>query len=353
MSKLNLYRVDLDELTELLGSWDVSPDAAPAYARAIWHGLYGACVSDLRQITELPQALRDRLATRVHIPEPVLVTQTVSADRYTRKHLLQLRDGARIETVLLRYRERYTVCVSTQVGCPCGCEFCATGRMGFIRHLSMDEIVAQVVHFQRHLGLSQHRLSNVVFMGMGEPLLNEEETLKAIGRLVDPRGLDFAPGRITLSTVGIAPGIRRLAEIHARLPIKLAVSLHAATNQLRTTLMPINATYPLEALFAALHDYVDHTGRRVFVEWVMIKGINDTPEQAEALAGWLMDLPSHVNLIQLNPAPGYEETPSGPEAVKTFVEILDRYQIPHTMRQRRGGGIEAGCGQLATHREQL
>jgi 23S rRNA (adenine2503-C2)-methyltransferase len=286
------------------------------------------------------------------LPMPVRLAHEVSPDGSTEKALLQMEDGARIETVLLRYRERYTVCVSTQVGCACGCDFCATGEMGFVRQLTADEIVGQVQHFQQSLAPRGQSVSNVVFMGMGEPLLNEIQTLRAIEQLLDPRGFSFAPRRITLSTVGIVPGILHLAERHQRMPIKLAISLHAATNALRSSLMPINATYPLEALFGAARHYTAVTRRRVFFEWVMIDSINDSLEQARALAAWLQDLPSHVNLIQLNPTHNARYQPASEEALDAFAASLDRHGIPHTMRQRRGGGIHAGCGQLRTMRDQ-
>ena len=281
---------------------------------------------------------------------PVRLAHEVSPDGSTEKDLLQLQDGALIETVLLKYRQRYTVCVSTQVGCACGCDFCATGEMGFVRQLSAGKIVGQVRHMQRALVSRSHEVSNVVFMGMGEPLLNEAQTLQATKVLIDPRDLGFAPRRITLSTAGIVPGILHLAEIHNRMPIKLAISLHAATNALRSTLMPINRTYPLEQLMDAARAYTDRTRRRVFFEWVMIDGVNDSLEQAEALAGWLRNLPSHVNLIQLNPTPNGRYQPAAEATVESFAAHLDHYDIPHTMRQRRGGGIHAGCGQLRTTR---
>lgn len=262
-----------------------------------------------------------------------------------------MQDGARIETVLLTYRERHAVCVSTQVGCACGCRFCATGDMGFVRQLSSDEIIAQVDHFLDILAPTGTTVSNVVLMGMGEPLLNEEQSLKAVQRLIDPREFGFAPSRVTLSTVGIAPGIVKLADMHAHLPIRLAVSLHAATDDLRTSLMPINITYPLDALFEAIRYYTDRTGRRVLYEWIMIDRVNDTIEQAEALSSRLAGLPAHVNLIQLNPTEGFDGRPSRVESLTRFTEILDRYGIPHTMRQRRGGGIDAGCGQLRTRHQ--
>jgi 23S rRNA (adenine2503-C2)-methyltransferase len=278
----------------------------------------------------------------------LLIAQEISPDGSTQKHLLQMSDGAQIESVLLRYRERFTVCASTQVGCACGCGFCATGRMGFVRQLSAGEIVSQVRHFQGYLGDQAGRLSNVVFMGMGEPLLNTEQTLKAVERLVDPHGLALAPGRITLSTAGIVPGILCLADVHPRWPIKLAISLHAATDDLRNSLMPVNRAYPLPQLFDAVRQYTDRTRRRVFYEWVMIKGINDTQEQAHALTGWLQDLPSHVNLIQLNPTSDSQYRPAAPQAMADFASVLDAHGIPHTVRQRRGSGIRAGCGQLFT-----
>jgi 23S rRNA (adenine2503-C2)-methyltransferase len=260
-------------------------------------------------------------------------------------------DGAQIETVLLRYRDRYTVCASTQVGCACGCGFCATGGMGFVRQLSPAEIIGQVLHFRRELALRDLSISNVVFMGMGEPLLNEAATLQAVEELIDPGGLGFAPRRVTLSTVGIVPGILRLAERHRSMPIKLAISLHAATNSLRNALVPINTTYPLEALFGAAKHYTEITRRRVFFEWVMIHNVNDSPEQASVLAEALHDLPAHVNLIQLNPTLDIRYQPASEQAVEAFGARLDHFGIPHTMRQRRGGAIGAGCGQLRTMRD--
>lgn len=274
------------------------------------------------------------------------LTWEVSADSSTRKDLLELEDGARIESVLLRYRDRYTVCVSTQVGCPCGCRFCATGQMGWQRHLTSTEIVAQVQHFQDVLAANGTNVANVVFMGMGEPLLNFEQTMDAVRCLLDPHGMAFAPSRVTLSTVGIVPGIYRLAEVHRQWPVKLAVSLHAATDSVRQRLMPINATYPLAALFDAIRTYTQQTHRHVLLEWVMIEGLNDSLDQVDALASWLQQTPAHVNLIQLNPVRHFEGRPSSPEAIAAFAAALDRVGVRHTVRQRRGAGISAGCGQL-------
>ena len=283
---------------------------------------------------------------------PTHLAHETSPDGTTEKDLLQMEDGAQIETVLLKYRERYTVCVSTQVGCACGCDFCATGKMGFVRQLSATEIVGQVQHFQRILTPRLQKISNVVFMGMGEPLLNETQTLQAVEQLISPNGLGFAPRRITLSTVGIVPGILHLAEMHTAMPIKLAISLHAATNALRGSLMPINATYPLESLLDAARVYTERTRRRVFFEWVMIRDVNDSLRDAQALAEALQDLPAHVNLIQLNSTGDGRYQPASEQAVEAFATSLDQYGIPHTMRQRRGGGIHAGCGQLYTMRSE-
>lgn len=346
VARISLYDLDLDALEAQLAAWGEPRAQARALAREIWRYLYREYSITPHDITPLPSSLQSQLHEEVSIPHPTLLRETLSPEGSTRKVLLGLEDGAQIEAVLLRYRRRYTACVSTQVGCACGCRFCATGHMGFVRQLARGEIVAQVIHFQRWLSEQDQAVSNVVFMGMGEPLLNLEETLGAIQRLTDPRGLAFAPGRITISTAGVAPGIVRLAEIHHNWPTKLAISLHAATDDLRDTLMPINKAYPLEDLYAAVATYTSQTGRRVLFEWVMIADINDSPEQAEALATWLRGLPAHVNLIELNPTAGYAGAPSSPEAVTAFSAILDRYAIPHTMRQRRGGSIYAGCGQL-------
>jgi 23S rRNA (adenine2503-C2)-methyltransferase len=216
--------------------------------------------------------------------------------------------------------------------------------MGFRRDLTSAEIVAQVLHLQHELAVEHRQLSNVVLMGMGEPLLNYEHTLAAIRHLINPRAAELPQRRITLSTVGIVPGIKRL--IGENLRINLAISLHAATDSLRSQLVPINQRYPLDDLFAVLRSYTAHTQRHVMLEWIMIDGVTDTPEQAQALVQRLAGLPAHVNLIRLNPTADYPEHPSTPEAIDAFTAALDRARIPHTMRQRRGADIAAGCGQL-------
>jgi 23S rRNA (adenine2503-C2)-methyltransferase len=337
---IRLHDLEYSALEALLASWG----EPRSLAREVWAWLYRRAAAGFEQMTSLPPALRERLAAEAAITVPAVLARQEAPGGETRKDLLRLEDGECIEVVLLRYRQRRTACVSTQVGCACGCPFCATGQMGFVRQLSAEEIVAQVLHLQRELEQAQESLSNVVLMGMGEPLLNYEHTLAALRRLVDHRALGFPQRRITLSSVGIPPAIERLSG--EGLGVELAVSLHAATDALRDRLVPINRRHPLDELFSALARYTGRTGRRVMFEWVLIDRLNDTPEQAQQLASRLVGLPAHVNLIRLNPTPDYDGQPSRPEAVEAFVALLDRAGIPHTVRQRRGAAISAGCGQL-------
>lgn len=337
---LHCYELDFEALERRLVGWSEPPH----YARAIWRAVYRAGVTDFAAIPDLPESLRERLTAEMTLSQPRLLAWREAPDGRTRKDLIELADGARVEVVLLRYRHRASACISTQVGCACGCSFCATGRMGLVRDLSSGEIVAQVMHMRRELARNGEDLTNFVLMGMGEPLLNYEATLAAVRRLAEPRGLGFAPRRITLSTSGIAPGIRRLAA--EPVSLRLAVSLHAATDDVRSALMPINRRYPLAELRAALGDYAAATGRRVMLEWVLIAGRNDTPEQAEALVRWIAGLDAHVNLMRLNPTPGDVAQPAAIEALEAFSAVLDVHGIPHTVRQRRGLDIAAGCGQL-------
>jgi 23S rRNA (adenine2503-C2)-methyltransferase len=290
------------------------------------------------------RTMQRRLEALAALPAPRVLARQESPDGGARKMLLAWEDGACTEVVLMRYRERLSACVSTQVGCACGCVFCATGQAGFSRNLSGAEIAAQVLYLQQELAPSATLLSNFVLMGMGEPLLNYEATIEAVRRLVDPRGAAFVPRRITLSTVGVVDGILRLAG--EGLGIRLAVSLHAATDELRDRLVPVNRRWPLHTLFEALRGYQQRTRQRVMVEWVMIDGVNDSVEQARALAERLAGLDSHVNVIGLNPTPHYAGRASPPQRVAEFIAVLEAAGVPHTMRQRRGTEIAAGCGQL-------
>ena len=340
MEKRNLYDLDYADLTALLTGWGLSP----VHAQAIWRAVYREGVTAVADIGDVPAKVRARLLDETRLWLPEVVVSKTSPDGAARKDLLCLADGATIEVVRLRYRQRYSACISTQVGCACGCTFCATGQMGFVRQLTAGEIVTQVLHVQRTLRRMAATLSNFVLMGMGEPLLNYDNTLAAMRRLCEAKGWGFVARRITLSTSGIVPAIARLAADNVR--INLAVSLHAATDEVRSELMPINRTYPLDTLFEALRDYTERTRRRVMFEWLLIDGVTDTITQARAFVARVAEMPAHVNLIQLNPTADYAARPSSPAAVDVFTAVLDQAGVPHTMRQRRGDTLAAGCGQL-------
>lgn len=335
-----LYDLDYPSLRGLLEDW-----GEPAYrAQQLWEWLYVHLATDFNQMTNLPSPLRRRLAAFATLGAPELVDTLVSGDGGARKDLLRLADGETIEAVLMRYERRHTACVSTQVGCAIGCGFCATGQMGLRRSLSSGEIVAQALHFARILRAEGNRLTNVVLMGMGEPLLNYDASLSAVRRLIDERGLRVGQRRITISTAGVVPGINRLAAEGVQ--ITLAISLHAATDALRDRLVPINRRYNLDTLFEACRRYVACTGRRISFEWVLIADTNDTHEQSRALAARLAGLLAHVNLIPLNPTEGCASLPSSRERIAAFAQELDRHHTSYSVRLRRGVDIQAGCGQL-------
>jgi 23S rRNA (adenine2503-C2)-methyltransferase len=340
----DLYGLSLTELRARVQSWGFSP----VHASRIWKYLYLDLARSLDALGELPARVRSRLAAEARLGSLPIAAETESGDGFTRKYLLGLADGQRIETVLMRFTGRETACVSSQAGCAMGCVFCATGQMGYRRHLSAGEIVAQAVHVarvQRDAG-EPRRLRNIVFMGMGEPLHNYEAVMRASDILRDPAGLAVAADRITLSTVGVVPGIRRMAD--ERRPIHLAVSLHAATQEERVALVPAARKWPLDELIDACRHYSSTLNRRIFFEWTLIEGANDTPGHAHAVGDLIRRLPAQVNLIPLNPTSGYGGAPSRTEAARRFQRILaDSYGVPSTVRQRRGIDISAGCGQLA------
>ena len=291
-------------------------------------------------MTELPASLRTTLAAALP-PALQEVTRQSADDGETTKWLWALHDGAQVETVLMRYPDRVTVCVSTQAGCAMACQFCATGQAGFQRQLSQGEIVEQVAVAMRDA--QPRRVSNIVFMGMGEPLANYDRVWGAVERLHGDMGLSAR--HLTLSTVGIVPGIRRLAA--ESLPVNLAVSLHAANDTLRDELVPINRRYPLAVLADACAEYVAASGRRLSIEWALIDGVNDRDSDAVELAAFARPLAAHVNLIPLNPTPGYPVVGSSRGHVRHFRDHLDALGVNATMRITRGAEIDAACGQLA------
>ncbi|MBU0494147.1 MAG: 23S rRNA (adenine(2503)-C(2))-methyltransferase RlmN [Chloroflexi bacterium] len=333
------------DLEATLGDWGL-----PAYrARQVWDWAYVHLIDDFQQMSNLPGPLRDRL-TATFCLDPLTPVATETADgRLTTKTLFALpplEGGDRIEAVLMRYPAigRNTVCVSTQAGCAVGCAFCATGQMGFRRNLSAGEIAAQVLHFARQLKPREQAVTHVVLMGMGEPLSNYDASLAAIRRLHDPAGFNLGARHFTISTVGVVPGIRRLAG--EDLQVNLAVSLHAPDDTLRDELVPINRRYPLADLLAAVREYIDRTHRRVTFEYALVAGVNDGETQARALVARLRGLLAHVNLIPLNPVPGLDLRPSPAEQVRAFQQVLEDAHIPVTLRDSRGASIQAGCGQL-------
>jgi 23S rRNA (adenine2503-C2)-methyltransferase len=316
-------------------------DDQPAYrVRQVWDGLYRQLLSP-EEMTTLPKQLRERLASA--LPSGLeLVTERVSDGGDTVKFLWHLADDRTIETVLMAYRDRVTVCVSSQAGCAMGCGFCATGQAGFERHLTTGEIVEQLVRSMQRARVESRRVSNVVFMGMGEPLANYDNTWTAVERMHDDLGLSAR--HLTVSTIGIVPGIRRLAT--ERLPVNVAVSLHAANDELRNELVPINKRYPLTELASACREYFDAKRRRLSFEWALIDGVNDRRRDAAELAAYARPLHAHVNLIPLNPTPGWPTRGTPAPGVRAFRDRLVELGVNVTVRRTRGTDIDAACGQL-------
>jgi 23S rRNA (adenine2503-C2)-methyltransferase len=346
MPELKLvYDLDREAWRQVMRDW-----GEPLYrADQVWTALYRHLASEASQITTLPLALRERLAADFAFGSLRPRASLASADGETRKLLLHSPDGQTVEAVLMRYHTRRTACISTQAGCAMGCVFCATGQMGFQRNLSAGEIIEQVLTFARQLGETDDRLTNVVVMGMGEPFHNYDATMAALDRLNDSDGFNFGARRFTVSTVGLVPKIQQFAS-EGR-PYNLAVSLHAATDSLRADLLPIARRYPLDVLMDACRAYTQSSGRRITFEWALIDDVNDSPEQAQALARLIRGMLSHVNLIPLNPTRGYAGGPTPLDRANAFREVLESQGVPCTIRVRRGIDIQAGCGQLATENQ--
>jgi len=330
----SIYEYSKEELAELLVD-------EPRYRLdQLWHGLWVDGLA-IQEITTIPKALRARLIQA--LPSSLEVLNDVASDHgATRKWVFRLEDGSTIETVLMHYDDRVTVCVSSQAGCAMGCTFCATGQMGFSGHLTTGQVIEQVMFAARAAAPS--RLSNVVFMGMGEPLANYLVTVKVVRRLHEYRGLSAR--HLTVSTVGVAPAIERLAK--EGLPLTLAVSLHAANDDTRDELVPLNRRYPLERLHRACTTWLETTGRRLSFEWALIDGVNDTDKAMDELAAYANSLDAHVNLIPLNPTPGFLVLGSSAKRVVEFRDGLQRRGVNVTVRNTRGRSIAAACGQLAT-----
>ena len=333
------YQVDPEELHTLA-------EGEPSYRAAqlrTW--LYRHPVLEAAAMSNLPGSMRAALADRLW-PFDLELAQSAD-DRRTQKWLFRTADETSIEAVLMGYDNRTTLCISSQAGCAMGCTFCATGQFGFERHLDAGEIVAQVAYANAFLAMhpiagSPARVTNVVFMGMGEPLANYDNVTVALRRMIDV--IDMAARSITVSTVGVVPGMRKLAE--EGLQVGLAVSLHAADDELRTSLVPLNRRYPLEDVVAAAAYYYERTGRRISIEWTLMAGVNDTAEQASKLAEIAQALPAHVNVIALNPTPLTPQQAPSRRSIQGFMATLRTSGAHATFRETRGQEIDAACGQL-------
>ncbi len=356
----NIYDLEYEELADVLMSLG-EPDYRTAQ---LWDGLYKKLWTDPEQFSNLPKSLRQKLTDsfpqenstpdgQSHFTRLNPIKQISSSDGETVKTLFSLWDNRQVEAVLMRYATRRTLCISTQAGCAMGCVFCATGQMGFLRHLSSGEIVEQVLYYARQLAMKNEQVTNIVVMGMGEPFHNYDATMSAIKRLNDPNGYNLGARRFTISTVGLIPGIRRFTQEHSQ--INLAISLHAADDAARSALLPINKKYPLDELFSACLEYVQITHRRISFEWALIQGVTDTPEQAHLLSQRLKlfrlggSILCHVNVIPLNPTQKYAGQASTHQGALAFKSVLEQAGIPCTIRLRRGIEIQAGCGQLASN----
>lgn len=344
MSSVHLLDLSFEDLTASLAEVD-----EPSFrATQIWRAVFKDLASSYADMTTLPKSLRQQLESIIPWPLIITLKTLASSDGQTTKLLLQLEDDETIELVVMRYAKRNTACISTQVGCGMGCQFCATGQSGFRRDLTTAEIVGQVLTAARLLQSNSERLSNIVFMGMGEPLANYEATLRSIRTLNDPRGFSLGARSFTISTVGIVPGIERLS--HENLQINLAVSLHSADEALRNRLVPINQRYPVADVIRACKRYVEKTHRRVTFEIALIDGVNDSDSQARQVADALRGVLCHVNIIPFNPIADSTWRASPSDRVQSFAHAIQSAGFPVTVRQSRGADIQAGCGQLRAQR---
>lgn len=326
-----------------LEAWAESSGVPPFRARQVWAWAYQHLVTDFEAMTNLPSAVRRMLSAEFTLA-PAHMTAETSDSAGSQKHVLQFADGEAIEAVLMQEDYGHTVCVSSQVGCALGCVMCATGRAGFRRNLTSGEITYQVVHFARSLAPRAQRVTNVVFMGMGEPLLNYDAVVGAIAVLSDPKGLALNPQHITVSTIGLPERIVALAgEPYA---VRLAVSLHGPDDETRARLVPYARQASLDRLIAACRTYARVRGSRVTFEYVMAAGVNDSLAHAQGLVSLIGSIASHVNLIPLNPVAGCDFSASSLETMERFHEPLTKARIPVTIRFSRGVSIGAGCGQL-------
>jgi len=358
-----IYDLDFPSLANQLKEWK-----EPTFrSKQIWQGLYQHLYNSPDQFSNIPKSLREKMADHFTFSPFKVNTFQDSSDGFTRKTLFELPDKNLVEAVLMRYgdpadnpqitaaapdsenlrgaKNRRTLCISTQAGCAMGCVFCATGQMGFKRHLTSGEIVAQVMYYARMLKDENQAVTNIVFMGMGEPFHNYDNTMEAIDRLNDADGYKFGARRFTVSTVGLAPQIRRFAD--EKRQVNLAISLHEVEDAKRLEIMPVNKRYNIDDVIDACRYYVAQTSRRVTFEWALINGVNDSPEVAEKLAKRLKGLMCHVNAIPLNPTAGFSGQATDRQRAQLFKETLEQAGIPCTIRMRRGIDIAAGCGQLA------
>lgn len=350
-NKVRLLDLSYEQTEELLRGW-----GEPAYrAKQLWAWLYGELESDPSSMTNLPRALRERLAAGCTIELLQPLVELTSTDGFTQKFLFGLHDRQSVETVLMGYETRRSVCISTQVGCALACPFCATGQAGFERNLTSGEIIAQVLFTARRLkrkegplhaagSPSERGITNVVFMGMGEPFVNYEAVWDAARKMTDPRGFGLGARHITISTVGVVNGIEKMAR--EDLQVSLAVSLHAPTDELRDKLVPINKRFPIARLMQACREYQAITKRRITFEYALMRGVNDSTAQARQLAHLLKGMMAHVNLIPLNPTAGSPLQPTTRPELRAFRAELEAQNIPCTVRIGRGLDINAGCGQL-------
>lgn len=335
--------LDLDK--EQLRHYLATTQQPPYRWQQIWHGLYVSYFQSWQEFSNLSQDLRKELEQDFSILPFTQISEVRSDDGLTYKVLFQLSNKNPIETVLMQYDQRISVCISSQSGCPIGCEFCATGKMGLKQNLSSGEIIAQILYLSRMLKEQDLEITNIVMMGMGEPFLNYSEVQNALERLNDHEGINIGARRITLSTIGIPSQILQFAIDFPQ--TNLAVSLHAPTNHQREQLIPINKKYPIEEILKAVREYIHITNRRVTFEYVMINAFNDNHEDALLLAELLQNMLCHVNLIPMNNTTAFSGLPSPIDRIQAFQKVLTNHHIPTTIRFSKGTQIQAGCGQLA------